>query len=342
MWASIAKRLTPGLLLGMVALLGPLPGARAQDLSQVVEKLTQAQFSVSYRGERHVYNFHPSTPQVTTFNVYHTPRGERREYHTGRFSFIIIDDGHHRWIYRPHQNLITRRPSTSMEQRRNLAQRNAALLMKNYRIEVLQPEETMSGRPCMVTKFASRYGVDRPVRTLWIDREKGLPLRTEVYDSRGLRVMSFFSSITYSPPSEAEALTLKVPPTTRLRAESEEEVISPEALARAVDFPVYQPKHLPPGFVLVDARLKGSGPDAELRLLYSDGLSALTLFERRQSFDHRKGGPPATVVSLGEAEGRLYRYGLLLMVEWQRPPLALALVGEVSEKELLATARSIP
>ncbi len=124
--------------------------------------------------------------------------------------------------------------------------------------------------------------------------------------------------------------------------ESEEEVLSPQSLARVLDFTVHQPERLPPGFALAEARLKGSGPDAELRILYSDGLSALTLFQRRQSFSHRTGGPPATPVAIGEAEGMLYRYGLLLMVEWQRPPVALALVGEVSEEELLATARSIP
>ncbi len=230
-----------------------------------------------------------------------------------------------------------------MEQRRSLAKRYADLLIKNYRMEVIQPEETMGGRPCMVAKFAPRFGEGRPVRTIWIDREKGLPLRTEVYDKQGLRVMTFFSSITYSPPSSPEAMALRVPPSTRLETESEEVKLSQASLEHAIDFPVLQPKSLPPGFALVDARLKGGGPRAEVRLLYSDGLSALTLFERRQSFSHhRTGGPPATTVSLGDTDGRLYRYGLLLMVEWQRPPVALTLVGEVSEKELLDTARSIP
>jgi outer membrane lipoprotein-sorting protein len=326
----------------MLVALAPTSVATAEDLSKVVDKLTQAQFSFSYQGKRHVYNFQPATPRVTTFYVFHTPKGERREYRTERFRFIFIDDGRHHWMYRPHQNLIVRRPSPSMEQRRNLAQQNAALLVKNYRMEVLQTEETMSGRPCMVAKFAPRFGVGRPVRNLWIDRESGLPLRTEVYDSRGLRVLTFFSSITYSPPAEPEALALKVPSTTRLMAESGEEVLSPQSLSRAVDFKVRQPERLPPGFALVEARLKGSGTDAELRLLYSDGLSAITLFQRSQSFSHRTVGPPATNVALGDAEGKLYRYGLLLMVEWQLPPVALALVGEVSEEELLATARSIP
>jgi outer membrane lipoprotein-sorting protein len=342
MWASIVKRHTALLLAGAVLGVAVAGTAAAEDLSAVVHKLTQAQFSLSYHGERHVYNFHPSTPKVTTFRIVHTPKGERREYRTGRFSITVIDDGHHQWMYRPHQNLIVRRPSLSMEQRRSLAQRNAALLIKNYRIEVIQPEETMGGRTCMVAKFAPRFGVGRPVRTLWIDREKGLPLRTEVYDRRGLRVMTFFSSITYSPPSSPEALALRVPPSTRLEAESEEYILSPASLAQAVDFPVLQPKKLPPGFALVNARLKGRGPTAELRLLYSDGLSALTLFERRQSFSHRTGGPKATPVALGDAEGLLYRRGLLRMVEWQRPPVALTLVGEVSEEELLETARSIP
>lgn len=320
-----------------------VPGtAPAEDQAAVVKKLTQAQFSLSYMGERHVYNFHPSTPQVTTFHVLHTPKGERREYRTGHFSLTVIDDGRHQWMYRPHQNLLVRRSSLSMEQRRSLAKRNAALLIKNYRMEIIQAEETMGGRSCMVAKFAPRFGVGRPVRTLWIDREKGLPIRTEVYDHRGLRVMTYFSSITFSPPPSPEALTLKVPPSTRLEAESEEVILSPASLAQAIDFPVLQPKKLPPGFALVDARLKGIGPTAELRLLYSDGLSALTLFERRQSFSHRSGGPLATRVALGDAEGSLYRYGLLLLVEWQRPPIALTLVGEVSEKELLETARSIP
>lgn len=342
MWVSIGKRLWAPAVLAALVGLSQAGAASAQDLRSVVEKLTRAQFSLSYHGQRHVYNFHPSTPQITTFHVVHTPQGERREYQSKRLPIIFIDDGRHQWMYRPHQHLLVRRPSPSMERRRQLAERNADLLVKNYRMEVVQSEEMMGERPCMVAKFAPRFGAGRPVRTLWIDREKGLPLRTEVYDSRGLRVMTFFSSITFSPPPSPDALALKVPPTTRLEAESEEVMLSPSSLASAVDFPVLEPSHLPEGFALVDARLKGHGPEAELRLLYSDGLSALTLFERRLSHAGRTGGPQATPVALGETEGRLYRHGLVLMVEWARPPVALALVGEVDEKELLETARSIP
>lgn len=342
MWASIGNRLWVPAVLAALVVAAPSGPTSAQDLQSVAERLTHAQFSLSYHGQRHVYNFHPSTPQITTFHVVHTPQGERREYISKRPPMIFIDDGRHQWMYRPHLHLLVRRPSPSMERRLQLAERNEALLKKNYRMEVVQREEMMGERPCMVAKFASRFGVGRPVRTLWIDREKGLPLRTEVYDAQGLRVMTFFSSITFSPPPSPDALALKVPRTTRLEAESEEVMLSPPSLAAAVDFPVLEPSRLPAGFALVDARLKGLGPDAELRLFYSDGLSSLTLFERRLSHARPSGGPEATTVALGEAEGRLYRHGLVLMVEWTRPPVALALVGEVDERELLETARSIP
>ncbi|MFQ5893624.1 MAG: hypothetical protein ACE5H5_04855, partial [Nitrospinota bacterium] len=108
------------------------------------------------------------------------------------------------------------------------------------------------------------------------------------------------------------------------------------------NFPVGQPTSLPPGFALVGARLKSRGPEAELRLLYSDGLSTISLFQRRQSLPLRTHGPRATPVALGEANGKLYRFGLLSMVEWERPPVSFTMVGEVSTEELLATARSIP
>ncbi|MFQ5894026.1 MAG: hypothetical protein ACE5H5_06900, partial [Nitrospinota bacterium] len=93
---------------------------------------------------------------------------------------------------------------------------------------------------------------------------------------------------------------------------------------------------------LVGARLKGHGPEAELRLLYSDGLCTMSLFQRPQPLPPRTQGPLATPVTLGEADGRLYRFGLLSMVEWERSPVSFTMVGEVSTDELLATARSIP
>ncbi|MDA2916039.1 hypothetical protein MYX64_04240 [Nitrospinae bacterium AH_259_B05_G02_I21] len=342
MWASVAKRLASASAISLAAAVATTGPVAADDMSTVVEKLTQAQLSISYQGEKHVYNFHLPTPRVTTFRIIHTPRGERREYRTSRTTLVVIDDGRHQWVYRSNRRLVTRRPSPSAHLRRRLATQNATLLRKNYQIEILQRDATMSGRPIIVVKFTPRVGLDRPVRTLWIDREKGLPLRTEVYDAQGLRVMTFFSSITYASSPASDALTLKVPRTTRLEAEPDEVVISPEALSSAVDFPVRQPKNLPPGFALVGARMKGEGPEAEIRLLYSDGLSTISLFQRRRPLPHRTKGPKAVPVALGDADGNLYRFGLLCMVEWERSPVTYTMVGEVNEKELLATARSIP
>jgi outer membrane lipoprotein-sorting protein len=341
MWASAAKRVATALAIGMAAVVATTAPATADDTSMVVEKLTQAQLSISYQGEKHVYNFHLPTPRVTTYSIIRTPRGERREYRTSRTRVVVIDDGRHQWVYLPNQRLVKRRPSPSGTHRRRLAERNAALLQKNYRIEILQRDATMGGRPIIVAKFAPLVGSDRPVRLLWIDREKGLPLRTEVYDAQGLRVMTFFSSISYASSPDSDALALKVPRATRLEAEPDEVVLSPEVLSRAVDFPVLQPKNLPPGFALVGARLKGKGPQAELRLLYSDGLSTISLFQRRRPLPHRTRGPKAIPVELGEADGNLYRFGLLCMVEWERSPVTYTMVGEVSENELLASARSI-
>ena len=342
MWASVARRLTAALALAMVAGVAFAGTAAADEVTAVLEKLTRAQFSLSYQGQKHVFNFHSSTPKLTTYRITHTPSGERREYSGARAPVIVIDDGRYQWVYRPKKGLVTRRSSPSEPLRRRLALRNLALLMKNYRMEILQGDANMGGRSCMVAKFTPRLGVGRPVRTLWIDREKGLPLRTEVYDPQGLRVMTYFSSITYGSPPSDDALALKVPSTTRLEAEPDEVVLSPRDLPKAVDFPVRQPKTLPPGFALVGARLKGKGPKAELRILYSDGLSTISLFQRRRALPKRTGKPRATTVTLGDTEGKLYRFGLLGMVEWERPPVTFTMVGEVSDEELLATARTIP
>lgn len=341
MWATTAKTGLAALLAGALLAFTAAGPASAADMAAVTEKLTQAPLSLSYEGEKHVYNFHPSTPEVTTFRIFHTPAGERREYTGTSARVVVIDDGHHQWMYHPEKNLLIRRPSPSTEFRRQLAQRNETLLRKNYRIDIVQDEATMGGRPCVVAKFTPRVGVDRPVRTIWIDSEKGLPLRTDVYDTGGLRVMTFFSSINYVPALEAESLVLKVPPATRLEAEADDQPLPLASFAKAVDFQVYEPSSLPAGFALVAARLKGRGPATELRLLYSDGLTTLSLFQRHFLSAERTAGPPATQVEIGDSYGDLYRFGLLKMVEWERPPTSLALVGEVCEKELLATARSV-
>lgn len=341
MWATTVKAARAVLIAGAILACTAVGQASAGDVEAVVEKLTQATLSLSYEGERHVYNFHPSTPEVTTYRILHTPAGERREYSGATARVVVIDDGQHQWMYRPDQKLLIRRPSPSAEFRRQLAQRNETLLRQNYKIEVVQHEATMGGRPCVVAKFAPRVGVDRPVRTIWMDSEKGLPLRTEVYDAGGLRVMTFFSSISYAPAPAEESLVLKVPPATRLEAEAEEKQLPLASFAKAVDFQVYEPRSLPPGFALVAARLKGHGPATELRLLYSDGLTTLSMFQRQRPSAERSGGPPAVAVKIGDSDGDLYHFGLLKMVEWERPPASLTMVGDVCEKELLATARSV-
>jgi sigma-E factor negative regulatory protein RseB len=153
--------------------------------------------------------------------------------------------------------------------------RQLAVLARNYRV-VVTGEETVAGRPATVIE-AYRNSEQLAAR-LWLDRQTSLLLRREVYTDGSLTQASAFISVAIGQPVFARHLS---PIFARPRTEQ-----IPEAGLASLRSAGWRcPTFTSAGFFLMDARREDSGRGPVVHLSYSDGLSNVSIVERRGRWD---------------------------------------------------------
>ena len=151
-------------------------------------------------------------------------------------------------------------------------------LASNYTI-LLAGRHSVSGRPADVVE-ARWPGSAQPAARFWLDAATGLVLRREVYDEQGrtTRASAFVEIVVGNPAAGSAHLPPAMP-----RAWSNTVDYSDRATMSTQGW--HCPDQLPGALDLVDAR-RGGGPGAPiLHLSYSNGLSAVSLFEQRGRLD---------------------------------------------------------
>jgi sigma-E factor negative regulatory protein RseB len=154
------------------------------------------------------------------------------------------------------------------------------LLAKHYEIAVEGSGEVAGRRATVV---AVRRPATSPTARFWIDQVTGLALRREVLDNEGRTVReSAFLDLTVGDtpapaPHEVDAartmpvahgLALETPDANAMRAEG-----------------WHVPERLGSGLEMYEARLTGDGDERVLQLTYSDGVSAVSLFQQKGRLD---------------------------------------------------------
>jgi sigma-E factor negative regulatory protein RseB len=151
-----------------------------------------------------------------------------------------------------------------------------AVLSQNYDLRVAG-SASVAGRPATVIEVYRPR--DRVAARFWVDDRTGLLLRREVYDGRG-RTIRASAFIDLKPG--APAALAHVPPSMPQPAGRP---VAPAELVGLVDDGWSCPWHLGAGLALYDARRDNSPQGAVLHLSYSDGLSAVSVFEQRGRLD---------------------------------------------------------
>lgn len=157
-----------------------------------------------------------------------------------------------------------------------LASGTLTLIAKHYEIAV-EGTGTVAGREATVV--AVRRPATSPTARFWIDRATALPLRREVLDNEGrtVRESAFLDVVVGSvtAPREmqmdgvrgvpvADGVALALPDAERLRADG-----------------WHVPDRLASGLELYEGRMTGSGDEQVLQLTYSDGVSAVSVFQQK-------------------------------------------------------------
>lgn len=335
-----------------LAFLVPVSGVRAaaqsaDPVASLLLKMGTADLENSYRGEKVVLDLSASSPKVFRFVIVHSPPNlENRKFEeeaSGREG-ELLSDGHFLWQYFPKRRLVIRRPLPRLEDTKEAARRTLALVLKNYAVQPPEPGPRIAGRASVLLNFIPRSGPLRPRRKIWLDRERGIPLRTEVFGLKDrLRLVSYFESIHFDPVLGPAEFILKVPRGTVVRAMDEVPVHTLGQLDSLMGVKVQVPHDIPQGFSLINLHMALRRGDKVAHLQYTDGLSFLSLFESTGKRYHRKPRllESPRLVNLGGKTGTLYDLGLLRIIRWEAGGIRLAVVGELDEGELIRFAHSV-
>jgi len=227
------------------------------------------------------------------------------------------------------------------------SQRELELMLHNYSVGI-SPGGRIAGRKTYLLEIKPKHK-GRPSRRIWVDAEKGLPLRVENYNSEGeLRFLVVYTEISF--PSKMED-KLFVPP--KEGVEGERKFRGPygggelnlEELRRKISFRILIPKFLPDGFEFQSAGLIRYQRREIAHLRYTDGLVLLSLFETsggrpegRHGAREREMEKPIQILGL---RCELFYDGQLRILRWEKGGINFTLIGDLGEGDMTKVAESL-
>jgi sigma-E factor negative regulatory protein RseB len=156
-----------------------------------------------------------------------------------------------------------------------------ALLARHYSLAGV-PASRVAGRETDVVEARRPGPGEAVVARFWLDRDSGLVLRREVYDSRGRVIRaSAFVDVTVTPEREAAGPGGVDGASGRAWAKEMDDTQVRRMRSRGWDCPDELPGPLP----LVDARRGGEQGDI-VHLSYADGIASISVFLQHGDLDH--------------------------------------------------------
>ncbi len=331
----------PAIVILLALAMAPAAVAAAPSDETWLVSAVSAPRRVSYVGTKEIVLWSDRGTQASMVDVAHrAPAALRLEYRptVRRHRRIVIDDGRQRWYYEPTTRLVLISTS-SAEGDDAVSAGRLRLLLNNYAATVVG-RDSVAGRPAVVVTVRPRIG-RRPWLRLWLDEATALILRSEHYHADGrLSEMATFTRIDFREP-EPGLFRFTPPAGVTVRQ------VRPTAAATLADLPgrvgfvPVAPQRLPEGFILDRVRLGGTAALPVAVLQYTDGLAALTLFQRRADPGARHTLPSGRLVSVGAGEATLANLGSASVLHWQNGEVVLTLLGELLSEDLTAIATGI-
>lgn len=338
---SRARLLHLAVTAALILCTAALPVHAETEEKKLLEKIGVDSVEKTYRGQKIVIDFSRVTPQVSKLTIVHQLGGkERREYHSSRS--VVVIDGDYFYQYHPARNLVVKRKLPGEGGYEALRKENLELTLRSYRFRT-EPAEKIAGRETRLFEFSPLQEGSRPRRKVWVDVESGLVLRMEIFSAENkLFWMSVFEDIDFKPKVSPVSFSAPAPAGARVVESTEGRCLEIDEAQRVAQFAVGIPGYVPRGFVRKCIRAKKSGDYGEIQVLYTDGLSLLSLFQSsrfRDPLKDRKEG--SRVLAVGDKEGELNRHGLLSALSWPSTWAQLTLIGEISSEEMVKVGESV-
>ncbi len=171
-------------------------------------------------------------------------------------------------------------------------------------------------------------------RSLWIAKDGGRVLRREDYRPDGSLLRRERTTKLLEPRFTGESFSIRPPAGTAVDAATVPFVAAGAARA---DFPVRYPRWLPDGFVLLES---SGGPERAAKVVYSDGLTPVTVVERPAGAG---ASPPPSYAQVGltSGTGRLSFSGKETTLSWTAGDRDYTETGDMPEADLARMADSI-
>lgn len=317
-------------------LLTALLVARAPAETDWLTRALSADRAVARSGVQEVAVYPSSQPVTSTVAFANDGDGHaRREHRSGPSrGLVVISEGGYEW-HRAAGDDTWRRVVPLSDGDLGLG-RSAARIRANYKVTAAAGED-VAGRATVKLELAPKRA-GRPSRRLWVDRETGLMLRSEVFNrDKQLIGRTVTQAIKFARPPAAE---VRIPkdakrdtsphPGALVRVESMAE------LERRLGREVWQPTELPAGFRLDATFLRACRAGGWTPVTtFSDGVSVVTLME---------------TAGRGQGRRRRYRGGRECRIQPSRLQVVVridlgageaVLVGDLDDDELETMARSV-
>lgn len=205
------------------------------------------------------------------------------------------------------------------------------LLARNYHL-VVAGRDAVAGRSAFVVEARRASGA--VAARLWLDEDSGLALRREVFDSTGaITKASSFVDLTIGHARLAKRLPAQIPDIWWDR-------VPVGAVVTLSTAGWATPGVLAPRFQLTDVRRLTTDGDTILHLTYTDGLSAVSVFQQRGHLDaQRLDGFRPTRVSGAEVYAR---DGIPYRATWSADGVVYTVLGDAPDDVVQAVIAGLP
>ncbi len=331
------------LLILALACLLTATSARAEEIaaSELLNKMGNSKIRVTFQGSQVVISFQVPNPNVSRVKVSQLiPNLGKKETisSSGESTEVVLKDGKYQWRYIPAHHLVIKRTQENPDEDKQKTNKNIQLVQKNYYVKV-GGKQRLVNRSVFIVTLQPRIA-NRPRHWIWVDKDSGLPLKTEIYSPEGqLALVSTYSKIDFAPNLSGEDFKLRIPPKAAVREVEEKANLELPAAERLFGEKVLLPTYLPSGFVLRDITVSFIGGNRRLQLLYSDGLSSLSVFQEVGRRIKRKGA----FFQKGSRITRplFYSHGLTKIIGFPSGNRQIMLVGDILEEEISKVGQSI-
>lgn len=324
------------------------------DVDAFFQEVRRAQATLNYRAEQRIYAVSLPRSILARFQVTCVSPYKKRERIDGSppERVVFLEDGTHLWTYVPKRALVIKK-SVHHENTDFLPCHfydDVDLIKRNYRV-VAKGNFPSSNVMCQVLSFIPKYD-NRHIREIWFEREKKLPVRIYLYTREGRpSYLAELDNIEWNPRIDKDMFHLMVPSGTKVYEIVEQGNLSLEEAQRLTQLPILLPPRIPAGFCPLNILVRFEGDRRKAQVVYSDGLSSLSVFEEEKTPAARavdggkEGGRTASIVS-GASGGwsntpLVSRYGLLNVLSCDLKGMRATLVGDIDENDLLDTVRSL-